>query len=84
MLIQLYGLLNQITPGHDGWFDYSHSHLMSHGQVFHLYQVPAANQELLFNKTKQNKTLVEENRSLLKNQGIRVVILLLALIRGFI
>lgn len=33
---------------------------------------------------KQNKTLVEEDRSLLKNQGICVVILLLALSRGFL
>lgn len=35
VLIQLYGLVNQITSVHDRWFDYSRSHLMSHGQVFH-------------------------------------------------
>lgn len=54
MLIQLYGSVNQITPVHDGWFYYSHGHLMSHDQVFRLCQVAGANQEVLVKETKQN------------------------------
>lgn len=55
--------LSQITI-HDGQFD-SHSHLMSHGRVLHLFQVPVANQGVFGGE----ETGSENNQASIKQMG---------------